>query len=72
MNQVHACILEALGSIVETRAYLRKMERILEDVPIPDLMAVRENLQGALRESETVLSRVTLLFNDYREKPFKP
>lgn len=65
----HANSLEALGSIIETRCHLRKMERLLENTgssDLPDLTAVKEQLQCALRESETVLSRVTWLFNDLR------
>jgi hypothetical protein len=65
----YANILEALGSIVETRCYLQKMRRLSEEGPLPDWTAVTENLQGALRESEVVLTRVQRLYNSQRESP---
>jgi hypothetical protein len=63
LSRVNPNILEALGSIVETRCYLRKMERISKDGPMPDWAAVTENLQGALRESDVVLTRIQRLYN---------
>lgn len=65
----YANILEALGSIVETRCYLQKMRRLSEEGPLPDWTAITENLQGALRESEVVLTRVQKLYNSKRETP---
>ena len=72
LGQAQANILEALGSIVETRCYLQKMRRLSKDGPLPDWTAVIENLQGALRESETVLVRVQRLYNAQREWPNEP
>lgn len=66
-NPNYANILEALGSIVETRCYLQKMRRLSEEGPLPDWTAVMENLQGALRESEVVLVRVQRLYNAANE-----
>lgn len=63
VNQNHSNILEALGSIVETRCYLRKMQHLSEEGPIADHTAIAENLQFALRESENVLVAVQRLFN---------
>lgn len=68
----HANILEALGSIVETRCYLQKMRRLAEEGPLPDWKAVMENLQGALRESEVVLIRVQRLYNAQRDPTSLP
>ena len=68
----HANILEALGSIVETRCYLQKMRRLSEENPLPDWTAVMKNLQGALHESEVVLTRIQRLYNAYREWPNVP
>ena len=69
LGHAHANILEALGSIVETRCYLQKMRRLSEEGPLPDWTAVMENLQGALRESDVVLTRVQRLYNAQREWP---
>ena len=69
LGQAHANILEALGSIVETRCYLQKMRRLSEEGPMPDWTAVTENLQGALRESEVTLTHVQRLYNAWREWP---
>lgn len=63
LGHAHANILEALGSIIETRCFLQKMRRLSEEGPMPDWTAVMENLQGALRESDVVLVRVQRLYN---------
>jgi hypothetical protein len=66
-NHAHANILEAFGSIVETRCYLLKMRRLSEECPMPDWTAVVENLQGALRESETVMIHLQRMHNEQRD-----
>ena len=71
LESIYPHTLEALGSTVETRCYLQKALRLLQEGPIPDCTAVEETIEGALRESLIVLERVQRLYNAQREWPNK-